>query len=105
MDIGIEASTDQHGRSVLAVSGAIDLQTREQLADAGRAAFERGATTLVLDLAAVNFMDSTGIGTLVALGHEAEDVDAQLVIRQPSARVERILQMTGLGDAWPVETD
>src|SRR3954469_24877327 len=105
MDIGIVASTDQGGRSVLSVSGAIDLQTRDKLAEAGRSALGRGGTALVLDLSDVTFMDSTGIGTLVELGHDAEDIQAQLVIRHPSVRVQRILHMTGLDDAWVIEPE
>lgn len=105
MDIAIEVGTDESGRSVLVVAGAIDLQTRDKLAAAGRAALADGAAALVLDLADVRFMDSTGIGTLIELGHDAEDADTQLVIRRPSARVTRILEMTGLADAWPWERD
>jgi anti-anti-sigma factor len=104
MDIAIDVSSDASGRSVLVVAGAIDLQTRESLATAGRTALQNGAPALVLDLGGVTFIDSTGIGTLVELGHDAEDAEAQLVIRRPSARVQRILEMTGLDDAWAVES-
>lgn len=105
MDIAIEVGSDEAGRSVVTVVGAIDLQTREKLAAAGRTALEGRTSALVLDLAEVSFIDSTGIGTLVELGRDAEDAGAQLVIRHPSARVLRVLEMTGLDDAWPIETD
>jgi len=104
MQIGIESGTDANGRKVLTVSGAIDVQSRDRLGAAGREVLTGGADALVLDLAKVTFIDSTGIGTLIELGHDAEDADAALVIRNPSARVTRILQLTGLEDAWPVET-
>jgi anti-sigma B factor antagonist len=103
MNIGIEAGTDERGRALLRVSGAIDIQSREALITAGRAALEGDSGTLVLDMADVSFMDSTGIGALVELGHDAEDADAELLIRDPSPRVIRILEMTGLGEAWPIE--
>jgi anti-sigma B factor antagonist len=103
VDISIEVSTPEEGRVVVTVSGAIDLQTRGELLDAGHSALEGGAKQLVLDLAAVSFIDSTGIGALVELGHDADDGSANLVLRNPSARVERILEVTGLSDAWPTE--
>jgi anti-sigma B factor antagonist len=103
MDIGIEADTDDTGRAVLRVSGAIDVQSREVLIAAGRVALEGDAPGLVLDLAKVTFMDSTGIGALVELGHDAEDADVGFLLWHPSARVVRILDMTGLGEAWPTE--
>jgi len=103
MNIGIEADTDETGRALLRVSGAIDMQSREALLTAGRAALGRDTSALVLDLAEVNFMDSTGIGALVELGHDAADSEVEFVLREPSPRVVRILEMTGLGDAWPTE--
>jgi anti-anti-sigma factor len=105
MDIAIESGTDEAGRMVLTVAGAIDLQTREQLLQAGRDALAAGPAVLVLDLVDVTFIDSTGIGALIELGHDATDDDGGgLVIRNPSHRVLRILEMTGLADAWDVET-
>lgn len=104
MQIGIESGTDATGRTVLTVSGAIDVQSRGQLGIAGREALNAGAKSLVLDLADVSFIDSTGIGTLIEIGHDAEDAESELVIRNPSPRVTRILQLTGLEDAWQVES-
>ena len=103
MNIRIEQGTDEAGRRVLQVIGAIDLQTRDRLGEAGRTALTDGTGPLVLDLARVSFIDSTGIGALIELGHDAADRDRALVIRQPSSRVMRILELTGLADAWQVE--
>lgn len=103
MNIGIEAGTDDSGHALLRVSGAIDIQSREALLTAGRAALERKGPGLVLDLADVTFIDSTGIGALIELGHDAEDADAKFELRDPSVRVMRILDVTGLTDAWPVQ--
>lgn len=103
MNIGIDASTDETGRAVLRISGALDIQSRDAMLTAGRAALESDAPALVLDMADVSFMDSTGIGALVELGHDAEDAGSDFAIRDPSPRVVRILQMTGLAQAWPLE--
>ena len=103
MNIGIESVTDDAGRCVVRVSGAIDVQSRAALLTAGRAALETDAPALVLDLGDVSFLDSTGIGALVELSHDAEDAQTAFALRDPSPRVIRILQMTGLGDTWPIE--
>lgn len=103
MNIGIEVGTDERGHTLVRVSGAIDVQSRDALLTAGRAAFASDTPGLVLDLADVTFVDSTGIGALVELGHDAEDAEAGFRLRDPSPRVVRILQMTGLTDAWPIE--
>lgn len=103
MNIGIEAGTDELGRALLRLSGAIDIQSRPALITAGRTALAGEPAALVLEMADVTFMDSTGIGALVELGHDAEDADTELLIRDPSDRVLRILEMTGLGQTWPIE--
>lgn len=105
MQIAINASTDEFDRSVLVVRGAIDLQTREELLRVAKQVLADGTPAVVLDLQDVNFIDSTGIGALVEIGHDAEDVDAGLVLRRPSERVLRILQLTGLTEAWVLEHD
>jgi anti-sigma B factor antagonist len=104
MDIAIESAEDEQGRRVLVVTGAIDLQTRGQLIAAGRDALGTGHPGLVLDLDAVTFIDSTGLGALIELGHDASDNGGALVLRNPSPRVVRILQTSGLHDAWPTES-
>jgi anti-sigma B factor antagonist len=108
MDIAIESNADGAGRMVLRVTGSIDLQTRSQLLDAGRAAMAKQPSAVVLDLSGVSFIDSTGIGALVEIGHAAaddSDNDAGgLILRNPSPRVIRILDISGLRDAWPIES-
>jgi anti-sigma B factor antagonist len=103
MNIAIESSTDDTGRAVVSVSGAIDLQTRVKLLEAGHEALTSTPSRLVLDLDNVTFIDSTGIGALVELGHDATDGGGGLVLRDPSRRVMRILEISGLVDAWEVE--
>jgi anti-sigma B factor antagonist len=105
MDISIESSTDSSGRAVLRVAGAIDLQTREQVLEAARKALTGSPAALVLDLDDVSFIDSTGLGGLVELGHDAaDDNGGGLIIRNPSHRVLRILEISGLAQAWLIET-
>ena len=119
MDLKISTSIDYDARDVLTAVGAIDLQSRHLLLSAaqpllGGAATEptnaeagqgRAGATLVLDLAGITFIDSTGIGTLVELSRDAEEAGRQFVIARPSARVLRILQITGLQDQWIIEDE
>lgn len=57
----------------------------------------------LLDLAAVTFLDSLGVGALVKLDQLASDRGQEMVLRRPSARVVRLLEMVGLNDIWRVE--
>jgi anti-anti-sigma factor len=81
------------GPSVLiTVSGEIDMATCGQVRDAIEPYLsQRGQ--VVLDLAAVTFMDSSGIGVL-ARAHEC--LGGSLTLRDPSPFVRRILGLTGV---------
>ena len=103
LDIDVETAPDS-GTTVLVVTGSVDVQSRDWLLDEGREALRvEGITGLVLDLSGVSFLDSTGIGALVDLSHDAEDLSVTFALRDPAPRVLRILEMTGLDTRWPVE--
>jgi anti-sigma B factor antagonist len=101
MDLGIDERADDSGRALLVVSGSVDLASRGRLLEVGHAALRReGCHGLLLDLADVRFVDSTGVGAFVELASEAEDQGATFEIRNPSPRVQRLLEVTGLADTW-----
>ena len=54
--------------------------------------------TVVLDLSAVPFADSSGLRVILALHRRLEASGGELVIRAPSRRVDRLLTVTGLDD-------
>ena len=53
---------------------------------------------VVMDLAEVGFIDSAGVGALVATRERAQQLGIDLTIKRVSDRVRRILYLTGLGD-------
>ena len=57
-----------------------------------------GATTVVLDLSGVTFLDSSAIGALVGSGRELGESGARLQIGPRSDIVERVLEITGLAE-------
>jgi anti-anti-sigma factor len=53
---------------------------------------------VVLDLAEVTFIDSAGLGSLLAIRERAQQLGIDLAIARVSDRVQRILDATGLGE-------
>jgi anti-sigma B factor antagonist len=104
MDLDIASRTDDSGRAVLVITGAIDLQTRDRLIAPAQEAMTSSSDGIILDLAGVDFMDSTGIGALVEISREASDAGADFSIQNPSDRVLRILEITGLTQAWDISS-
>jgi anti-anti-sigma factor len=85
--------------TTLALTGSLDLASRQVLVDAGLEVLGQGRS-LALDLAEVGFIDSTAIGALVELANAAKRQGRSFAVTATSAPVRRILDVTGLADAW-----
>jgi anti-anti-sigma factor len=105
MDLTVNVALPTDGEVVLTLSGAIDLQSRDVVIDAAREAIaSTGTKQVTLDLAQVSFIDSSGIGALIQVAGDAQDAGIEFGLRDPSARVVRVLEVTGLIDFWRTET-
>ena len=106
MDLDIIEDADVDERAVLLVAGSVDIASRDKLLAAGRESLARDDVEgLILDLRGVSFLDSVGIGAFVDLSRDAEDRQASFAIRNPSARVKRLVELIGLADAWRLGGD
>lgn len=87
--------------STVILTGELDLACRTELEntliDGVADAHHR---SLILDMAAVSFLDSTAISALVAAYHHARQAGARITIVRPSRQVAKVLQMTGLLDLF-----
>ena len=54
-----------------------------------------GVLAVVLDLADIGFVDSTGLGALLSIKDRATQFEIEFKIGRASAAVERILELTG----------
>ena len=100
MDVDVETGTP--GRSVITVKGDIDAYGGHVLRDAITDAF-RLENDVVIDLSAVNFVDSAGVGVLVGGHRAAEKAGLGFTIRHPSKRVSVLLEVTGLTRLFAIE--
>lgn len=89
--IDVEQSDD---RSHVTVRGELDMSNAPELAGAIRAV--PVGTTVIVDLSAVSFIDSSAIGALVSAGQAIAEGGGRLQIGPRSDMVARVLEMTGL---------
>jgi anti-sigma B factor antagonist len=89
-------------RAVLTVHGEVDVYTAPTLREHVLTAVGDGASTLVVDLSDVAFMDSTGLGVLVGALKRLRQADGRLVVVCTSEPVLKILTVTGLLDVFGV---
>src|SRR3954452_19868417 len=84
------------GGAVVTARGEIDMSTSPLLRAALRSP-EAQAPIVVLDLRAVTFMDSSGLGVIVGQNKRAREQGFRFAVAVNGAHeVERILQLSGL---------
>lgn len=58
---------------------------------------------IVIDLAAVEFIDSSGLRSLLGASRRAHERDSEIVLRNPSQEVRRLLEITGTETQFRIE--
>jgi anti-anti-sigma factor len=79
---------------VMHVHGDIDVTTSGQLRD--DIASHVGTPRLVLDLAEVGFLDSSGVSALIEGRQATMDHGGTFAVRNPSNIVRRVLEVAGM---------
>jgi anti-anti-sigma factor len=96
----IEATLDA-SVCTLRLCGEADLAVADQIFEEGAAALsDPGTTAVTLDMADLTFIDSTGLGALVRLRKLALASNKTVHLAQPSERVQRVLDISGLASVF-----
>lgn len=82
------------GQAVLRPASRLDLRSAPQLRAAVTDAVESGSTLVVVDLSGVDFMDSSGLGALIAGLKTARQASGDLRICGPTEQVTMVLELT-----------
>ncbi|MEO5680827.1 MAG: STAS domain-containing protein [Acidimicrobiales bacterium] len=90
---------------VLRLHGELDMATAELLDEAFAAVLDGGGPGVVVDLANLSFLDSTGIASLLGAGQRAKDHGRSFVVRAPRRPVLKALRLTGVDQILAIETD
>lgn len=88
--------------SVVDVAGEVDVFSAPELAEQLTQLFDAGRRTVVVDLTSVTFLDSTGLGTLVAARNRAEEAGGQLPIIGSGEQVLKLFRITGLDEVFEI---
>ncbi|HEY8523789.1 MAG TPA: STAS domain-containing protein [Acidimicrobiales bacterium] len=95
---------ERSGEQVVArLGGDLDIVTSEDVKRELAEVLDSGAASLSLDLSDVRFVDSSGLGALVAVHRHAEAAGAQFTVRKVPSQVQRLFEITRLDDLLTVE--
>ena len=90
------------GRTVVAVGGEIDVYTAPKLRDTITELVAAGTYRIVVDMEAVEFLDSTGLGVLVGGLKKVRAHDGSLELVCSQERLLKIFRITGLAKVFTI---
>jgi anti-sigma B factor antagonist len=90
------------GRTVVTVGGEIDVYTAPKLRDQITELVNAGRYSLIVDLEAVEFLDSTGLGVLVGGLKKVRAHDGTLSLVCNQDRLIKIFRITGLAKVFTI---
>lgn len=90
------------GQAILRLFGELDVSTAESFADAARLAHAHGTPTIVLDLSGLEFIDSSGLRQFVVALKRQREVGGDVVLRAPTDRTRRVLEIVGLANIFTI---
>ncbi|HLH29410.1 MAG TPA: STAS domain-containing protein [Acidimicrobiales bacterium] len=88
----VAAPSGDAAAQVLRIEGEVDLDSAEELGQA----LERCNGNVILDLAGVSFMDSSGLGTLIRARNRLAAEGGSLSVQAVAPNVRRLFELTGL---------
>lgn len=101
MDLRTDVSS-LSGWTVVTVHGELDVASaptlRERLIDL----VNEGSNRLILDLDGLDFLDSTGLGSIISALKRARTNDGDLRLVCTQGRIRRLFEITALDKAFPL---
>ncbi|MEO3787919.1 STAS domain-containing protein [Actinocorallia sp. B10E7] len=95
MRLALDTRKDED-RTLVTARGSIDLHSSASLQSHLIGLLDEGDRQIVVDLAAVDFCDSSGLNVLVRAYKHARVTNAALVVTGAQGRVQNVLRTTGL---------
>jgi anti-sigma B factor antagonist len=101
--LSIDVSSAKDGAIVLfALSGSLDIATSPSLRAALMDAAEGENHEIIVDLAHLEFLDSTGLGALIGAHRRAAEHHGSVRLVAHEGQILRLLRITGLLEVFPV---
>jgi anti-sigma B factor antagonist len=94
--------TDDSG-AVVTVRGDLEFGTASALHSTLVDLTHQGSNPIILDLTELEFIDSTGLSLLVQAHQRITSEGRHFILRGPTDRVRRVLEISGLADLFAIE--
>jgi len=99
----MEIRTKQEGSvAVLTLSGRLDLASGSTLKEHLKRLFEKNITSVHLNMAEVEFINSSGLGALVSIMKEVRLLKGRLTLSNLASYVQEIFEITQLSHIFEI---
>jgi anti-sigma B factor antagonist len=88
---------------LLRLSGELDVASAPLLSEAMARLIDRGFQFIILDIEQLDFIDASGLGTLVSVRNRLVTAAGALVLRSPSPAFHRVLSIVDLARVFAIE--
>jgi anti-sigma B factor antagonist len=95
-----ERDVDSH--EVIEVRGEVDVHSAPQLRDRLIEIIDSGKPSVVVDLIGLQFIDSTGLGALVAVLNHANSAGTKFRLVCNTDRLLKVFRITGLDEVFEI---
>lgn len=97
------STTTEAGSCVVTLVGELDPHTSPLLEQEIDEGLGSGVKRLVLDMAQLRFIDSSGLRVIIKAYKELEKGEGELVLRSPNQTALRLFEITDLLDHFTIE--
>jgi len=87
---------------VIELEGEVDVYTAPQLKQQMINLLESGNKQMIIDLTKVEYLDSTALGVLIGGLKRMREMDGNMMLVCPSARIRRVFEITGLDKIFDI---
>jgi anti-sigma B factor antagonist len=101
MALEVQTRQTEGGVTVVAPTGRLDVAGAPALKDAISDLARNGPPKIVLDMEGVTFVDSTGLGSVIAALKQIRKQQGELRLAAPNQQVRVVLELTTLDKVFP----
>ncbi len=99
MNIKIEKSSDV---AICAITGEVNINNSPELRKAFDALISQDEKKVVVDLASVSYIDSSGLATLIEMFQRLKKVEGDLKLSQMDEKVKSLFEITKLDKLFKI---
>jgi len=101
VSLEVQSRTADNGVTVVAPTGRLDVAGAPALKDAISEVVKNGTPRVVIDMEGISFVDSTGLGSVIAALQQIRSSQGDLRLAAPNQQVRVVLELATLDRVFP----